>query len=58
MDWIDNSRFVWFLRLACRPHPYARPCFPWWRAWTDHFVGPREAWRIAGVLTEGAAVGE
>lgn len=51
-DWIDHSRLCWFLRLVFRPHPYARPCWPWWRAWTTHLVLPAEAWEIAGVMAE------
>jgi hypothetical protein len=45
------SRVILFFCLAFRPHPYAYPCSAW-RAWTTHFVGPREAWRIAGVLSD------
>lgn len=40
-----------FLELVCRPHPYAYPG-SMWDAWTSHFVGPAEAWRIAGVLAD------
>ncbi len=46
------DHIILFATLVFRPHPYARPCHPWWRAWTDCFVGPVEAWRLAGVLAD------
>lgn len=45
------SRIRLFCGLVFRPHPFAYPGSVW-RAWATHFVGPREAWRIAGVLSD------
>ncbi|HYF89018.1 hypothetical protein [Azospirillum sp.] len=44
-----KRRFRIFLQLVCRPHPWSYGGSAWTR-WTRHFVGPREAWHIAGVL--------
>lgn len=45
------TRLRLFLQLVCRPHPWACGGSAWVR-WTRHFVGPREAWHIAGVLAD------
>lgn len=40
-----------FMQLVCRPHPFAYHGGRWC-AWTRHFVGPVEAWRIACLLAD------